>query len=76
MAISSNYSKLRRVLFNRLCVQLGHTGHNKAKSNLLRPFASVLHIILQLLRMLVRDVFVGMAIRNGWRGRLEKRQHM
>src|SRR6266704_2406769 len=61
MAISSDCSKLRRVLFNRLDVQLGQTGHNKAKSYPLGPFASVLHIVLQLLRVFVRDAFTRMA---------------
>ncbi len=59
--MSSDCSKLRRVLFNRLHVQLGHTGHNKAKSYPLGPFASVLHVVLQLLRVLVRDVLTRMA---------------
>jgi len=61
MAISSNSSKLRRVLFNRRYVQLGQTGHNKSESYVLGPLASVLHIILQLFRILVRNVLVRVA---------------
>ena len=61
LAISSNSSKLRRVLFSGLDVRLGHTGHNKAKSSLLGPYASILHIILQLFRVFVRNVLVRMA---------------
>ena len=43
MAISSYSSKLRRVLFNRYCPQLGHTGHNKTESCFLGPLLPVMN---------------------------------
>jgi hypothetical protein len=61
MAISADFNKLRRVLFNRNCARLGHTGHNKTEPDFRSPFASVLQIILQLLGILVRNVLVRMA---------------
>ena len=61
MAIFSNCSKLRRVLFNRDDILLGHTGHNKGESDSLSPFASVLDVFFELLRVFIRDVLTRMA---------------
>ena len=61
MAISSNCSKLRRVLFNRNDGRLGHTGHNKSQSDPFGPLAPIFNILLQLLRVLVRDISVRVA---------------
>jgi hypothetical protein len=61
MAISSNCSRLRGVLFNRDDCRLGHTGHNKPQSYFLGPLAPIFNILLQLLRVLVRDISVRVA---------------
>jgi hypothetical protein len=48
------------MLFNRDCGRLGHTGHSEAEFDFLGPFAPIFKILLQLLRVLVRDIFVRM----------------
>ncbi len=60
LAISSNCNKLRRVLFIQDDIGLGHTGHNKAKSDSFDPVASVLDILFELFRIFVRNVLVRM----------------